>query len=455
MSLGSSDMAGSALGKAFSLLLLASIIQGLQDFEVFHNEKMEAVVGQNVALSCSVKSSTDLQIVSIEWHKNKNEKTKLALYSRGYGIHLFWPNVSMQIVNKSMGSYLHLSGVQKWDSGIYTCDLTTFPLGSIRTETELKIKDVDVDIMCDVDSTVEVHAGENVTIRCRAFPNAEYRWTKNKTVVSKNESLELWWVTVAHTGLYAVTVNTGNKSLHKEFIVTVLTATTSLGTDLVTVTPQSNVTEEGLIRSTDSSLTTSPTTGLSTTDTNVTWTTSTDTDVTDDPNISNVTAGERIPSFINYTQISITSSPATHTDPYHSNNSSDQEINPTNTLNTSTFSDQSATSNLSTTLSYGSEVFRSTQETRNGSTGSITENSDNPGTIPTGNTMTENNDTDGVRSHLWLVLIITPMLVLIAVAGFLFRRQIIKRRMDLPPPFKPPPPPVKYTAARHHEHFPT
>lgn len=29
-----------------------------------------------------------------------------------------------------------------------------------------------------MDSPVEVHAGENVTIQCRTLPNAQYRWTK-------------------------------------------------------------------------------------------------------------------------------------------------------------------------------------------------------------------------------------------------------------------------------------
>ena len=53
---------------------------------------------------------------------------------------------------------------------------------------------------------------------------------QNKTLVSENESLELRCVTDAHTGVYTLTVNTGNKSLHKEFIITVLTATTGLKT---------------------------------------------------------------------------------------------------------------------------------------------------------------------------------------------------------------------------------
>ncbi|XP_074467279.1 uncharacterized protein LOC141752913 isoform X1 [Sebastes fasciatus] len=343
MSLGSSNMAGGALGTAFSLLLLASIIQGLRDDEVFHNEKMEAVEGQNVTLTCTVKNSTDLKIASIEWSKNK--KTKLALFDRIYGIHLFWPNVTMQIENTNrFGSHLHLYGVTKQDSGVYGCDFATFPLGSIRRETELEIK------------------------------------------------------------------------------------------DLVTVPAQSNVTEAGLIEPADSDLTTSPT-----------WTTNMDTDVThDNPNARNVTAGEHMASLTDSTHISFTSPPGTHKEPDHFNHSTDQEINPTPNVNTS--------SNLSTTLSYGNKVFRSTPETRNESTRG------NPvATLSTGSTTIVTEDEGGERSHL--LLIIVPIVVLIALAGFLYMRQTMKERMDQPPPFKPPPPPVKYTAVTHREistqQFPT
>nr|XP_046267283.1 T-cell surface protein tactile [Scatophagus argus] len=460
MSLRSTDMAGSALGTAFSLLLLACIIQGVQNFEMFYHEKMEATVGQDIALPCTVKSSTDLKIVSIEWSKNRNRTTKLALYSPVHGHHKFWPNVSIQVEQNSLGSYLNLLGVTKTDSDIYICEITTFPLGSIRRETELKIKD-EVKIMCDVDNTVEVQAGENVTIQCRMIPNAQYRWTKNNKLVSENESLELSRVTVADTGVYKLTVNTGNKSLHKEFIIKFPKATTSLRPDPVPVTPQSDVNVNGLTKSTDSSLTTPPSSGLSTTDNSATWTTRMGTDVTDDsPNPSDLTAtaGQNMTSYINRKHISITPSSTTHTDPRHFNSSSDPS--------------QSVPRSLSTTLR--NSVFRSTPDTTDEPTlhavhpeinssaspedsspkGEFTENSDNPGAAPTlntGHTVTVKvEETNGAQSYLLLVLTI-PMVVLIALAGFICRKQLIKRRMDMPPPFKPPPPPVKYTSARHHE----
>ncbi|XP_035521854.1 nectin-3-like protein [Morone saxatilis] len=231
MSLGSSDMTGSALGTVFSLLLLASNIQGRQDVEVFHNEKMEAVEGQDVTLPCTVKSSADIQIVVIEWSKNSNNSNeKLVVFNPVFGVHHFWPNVTIQIENKSMGSNLKLSGVTKWDSGIYICELTMFPMGAIKRETELTIKDAGVKLMCDKNSTVEVHAGGNVTIHCTASPNAKFKWIKNEELVSKNDSLELLCVTDAHAGIYTLTVETGSKDQHTEFIITVVTATTSLRT---------------------------------------------------------------------------------------------------------------------------------------------------------------------------------------------------------------------------------
>ncbi|XP_033996112.1 B-cell receptor CD22-like isoform X2 [Trematomus bernacchii] len=229
MSLESLNMAGGVLGTAFSLLLLASITQGLQDVDILHYEKMEAVVGENVTLPCIIQSSPSLTITSVEWRKNKSRNTKLAVYTPTYGLSQFWPNVTMQIVPN--GSYLHLHSVETWDSGFYICEIATFPLGSISSETELEIKD-EVKLLCDAESIVEVHPGENVTISCTAFPADHYKWTKNNTLVSEIQSLELWLVTEAHSGIYTLTVNTGNKSVHKEFSITVLTATTSLRTDL-------------------------------------------------------------------------------------------------------------------------------------------------------------------------------------------------------------------------------
>ncbi len=162
--------------------------------------------------------------------------------------------------------------------------------------------------------------------------------------------------------------------------------------DSVTVSPQFNVTEEGVIQSANSSFESSPTTGLPAIYTTVTQ--STGTDATDDnPNPSDVTvtAGGQT----NCTHISVTSPPATHTDPNHLNTSGDLDIDSNYTLNTSTISDESLSSNQTTTLSYGGTVFESTREMRNESITSPEDSStqrslteSDPGATPTLNIAT-------------------------------------------------------------------
>lgn len=114
-------------------------LTGRQDTETFRYEKMEVLVGQDVALPCIVEGSSSLHIMMIEWSKSRRaENTKLALYIP-FKEKLFSPNVTLVVDNTTMASYLHLRRVTKWDSDIYTCSLSTFPLGTIRRETDLKV----------------------------------------------------------------------------------------------------------------------------------------------------------------------------------------------------------------------------------------------------------------------------------------------------------------------------
>lgn len=100
---------------------------------------MEAVEGQDVALPCLL-NSTNTQLGNIEWSRRRNETTRLVVYNAMFGLEYFWPDVSIQIENNTMGSYLHLNQVTTRDSGTYVCELSTFPHGSIKRETVLIIR---------------------------------------------------------------------------------------------------------------------------------------------------------------------------------------------------------------------------------------------------------------------------------------------------------------------------
>ncbi|XP_053703210.1 uncharacterized protein si:ch1073-15f19.2 [Synchiropus splendidus] len=135
-------MAGASLGAAFSLLLLASMTHGLQHFS------MEETEGQNVSLRCTLGNVTDLKVVNMEWSKRENQSQKLALFAPLYGFNYFSSGVRLQVVygeaEQVRGSRLLLPSVKVRDSGLYVCDLTTFPAGSIRVETELRVKELTV-----------------------------------------------------------------------------------------------------------------------------------------------------------------------------------------------------------------------------------------------------------------------------------------------------------------------
>lgn len=121
--------------------MLYLCLTGLRDVEKPHIELIEAVVGQNVVLPCTANSRVDYTIVSVEWNKKNEDNTKLVLYSPGHGLYNFWLNVTLDIdKNKSKSFPLHLSAVNKWNSGIYVCHISSFPLGSLSFETELKVK---------------------------------------------------------------------------------------------------------------------------------------------------------------------------------------------------------------------------------------------------------------------------------------------------------------------------
>ncbi|XP_029375646.1 cell wall protein DAN4 isoform X2 [Echeneis naucrates] len=439
MSLWSSEMAGTALGAALSLLLYASFTQGDPDLLWTHSEMTEAEVGQNVTLPCTVKSISNLKIVSVEWSK---KTTKLVVYSQQYGVYMFWPNVSIHIQNNtaetSMGSYLHLFAVNKWDAGVYVCDIASYPFGTIRKEMELKIKDA-LEVSCDADSAVEVNYGENMAIRCRASADAQYRWTKDKELVSANDTLQLWWVTKAQEGVYALTVNTRDQSTKKAFTITVRMPTTTQSTDVST----SYTSKES--RPTDGTITTAPTAGLSTTDSS-TWSTDTS-DGQQNSGNTTTTAGRLLTSSENHPDGSATSSPpATHTDPYRLFNST-----PSSNYSTVFRSTQEMATNdarkQSITYTVEPELGTSMRPEESSTLGNTTESDSTDQMLKSGAAE------DAKRSHIAL-LIIVPILILTIVAGFLYRRHIIKQRMAQPPPFKPLPPPVKYTAARQQDSSP-
>ncbi|XP_008331314.1 uncharacterized protein si:ch1073-15f19.2 [Cynoglossus semilaevis] len=447
MSFGSWNMAEAALEATFSLLLCAAIIQGFQNnVETARYETTEAAVGQNVTLLCAIENQgSNMAVFSVEWllKKHKTEE-KVALLNVKYGVQLFWLNVSIAFngdrSNQFMVSSLHLPEVTKSNGGTYICDFATFPSGSIRTETVLRVKDVE--ITCDADSMVDVHYAGEVIIRCQATsPDAEYRWTKNTTLVSVSKSLEISRVTDTEAGVYRLSVNAGSENVHKDF--TIRLQTTSTRADTTTVSSQSSTTTStSRLDHTEGGLSTSHTQTSAFLDSTVTVATMITTSVTDGSGVT-TTAGEPTTDFTSSTHIGVTSSFTPHTD-------SEPPF-------TSAASTPGEATESSSTQEMKGEEFRNktepnTQDPGDRSSVTTKENSTSVMTTATSPLYIGNDQGDeGTSQRHLLVLILIPLAMLILTAGFLYRRHKIKQRMDLPPPFKPPPPPVKYVAVRQHE----
>ncbi|TNM84833.1 hypothetical protein fugu_009011 [Takifugu bimaculatus] len=137
-------MAHGALATLFTFILLNCIEEGRQDAEMFRSEKVEALAGRDVALPCTPEVSSSIHVIMIEWSKSRSENKKLALYSPLFGTELMAPNVTLEVDNTTMATRLHLPRVTEWDSDVYICRLSTFPLGTIRREIELKVTASDV-----------------------------------------------------------------------------------------------------------------------------------------------------------------------------------------------------------------------------------------------------------------------------------------------------------------------
>lgn len=113
---------------------------GQQGVELIHHEEMEVMEGQDVALPCILRNTTNqFFVANMEWTKGRDKATPLLVYNPKFQTVYYQSNITLQVEN-TMDSHLILRGVTRWDSGIYICVLSTYPWGNIIRETELKIR---------------------------------------------------------------------------------------------------------------------------------------------------------------------------------------------------------------------------------------------------------------------------------------------------------------------------
>ncbi|XP_035291032.1 hemicentin-2 isoform X3 [Anguilla anguilla] len=465
---------------------------------------INTTAGQRVTLPCLQDKEHNLNILQIEWKKMEGRaEVKIAICNPAYGPpNLYWTNVSVSVEtsgSKLKGSVLELSEVSVWDSGIYVCELTTFPHGTVKAKTSLTVTDAPVsarvvwpnrvvregddvtilctstppassyflwpsqnkssilksedgrftlpnvtrddsnlyicqpsdlsfhhysatvnvtvnyldEIECDTLRSVEVTAGQNVTVTCaaNASQNSQYTWRKGDVTVSTSGSLHLWPVSREQAGVYVLTVVVNATGLQRqtEFNITVrrdsgdLTPSTAPPTSTATSgnshgvtrwsTAVSTATEESLASSVPSPSSPARTASSSA------------------PQRDATTGAARLFSTGH-------AGPLNATLPPFENNGTENASSP---------------GQPTATARYGTSVTATTRLSN--SSRNVTSDLGVSQTGPRG-------------SGRYVVFIVVPILLLLLVILFLYGRNVVQRRTDMPPPFKPPPPPVKYTSIK-------
>ncbi|KAL6473138.1 hypothetical protein MHYP_G00193260 [Metynnis hypsauchen] len=499
------DMASVVTEIATSFMIFVCVVQGARSLQIQHEESLNATVGQNISLPCIVLEEEEISINQLEWHREgERGDEKLVVFNPQFLPH-YSANVTLQLVRQAnsrlQGSILHLLGVTEKDKGNYVCEISSFPYGSSKKATKVQVTvpwisaqvespagslvegdevkiicsshppadryrvlslqssfslesqsghftipsvtrhysdlicrplwtssnqhlqsltasvHLTVDFLdgieCDSSSQIQIETGTDLTITCEARSSnpLRYIWNKENVTVSQQATLSLWLVNPGYSGVYSLIVHATNQSRlqrRKDFVVTVV--------DRTYADPQSTTfTMETTSQITEGTTLTTAEPGFST--------------MTSQPVYIDTTA----PSAGNIT----TSHP---------------------TFTAARASESSTTSSVYTPAE-GSTLSAGCCQNDTSSPGAIRERP-TPVQPDISTTifkfpLTEENflttvksvqDQSGNNTHVVYVLI--PVVLLLVLIGFLYRRYLIQKRMDMPPPFKPPPPPVKYTSVR-------
>ncbi|KAJ8402292.1 hypothetical protein AAFF_G00371570 [Aldrovandia affinis] len=140
-------MASGGCVMAVTLLFFTSFTQGNFGIQLDRVDSINATVGQQVNLSCLMEKEQDSSIGQIT------------------------ENIEMS-GGKLRGSVLQLLDLKVQDSGDYTCELTTFPLGIMKTDIHLWVTDVQLSARVTWPNG-GVREGDNVTILCYSSPPAD------------------------------------------------------------------------------------------------------------------------------------------------------------------------------------------------------------------------------------------------------------------------------------------
>lgn len=130
---------------------LCMYLAGMWGSQVVVPQRVNAVLGKNVTLECSVEVGANLTLTQSSWERRlPSGSVTVAVYNPRYGISIP-PEFIQRLYFRSPSSHdatIVLENVGYSDIGIYTCKVATFPLGNTQASTTVNVLGEYVYLLC-------------------------------------------------------------------------------------------------------------------------------------------------------------------------------------------------------------------------------------------------------------------------------------------------------------------
>nr|XP_055036017.1 nectin-3-like protein isoform X2 [Misgurnus anguillicaudatus] len=215
----------------FMMSFVSGVVYGSQ---VVVPPKVNAVLGKNVTLGCTVQVDTNLSLTQSSWERKlPTGWVTLAVYNPTFGISIP-PEYARRLSFHSPSARdatIVLEDVGFADVGIYTCKVATFPLGNTQASTTVSVL-VEPKVYISAGSSALIDGGNETTVATciaeRGRPPAEVSWATdlygtsdahmqedaNGTTTTKVHYI---WQPTRHVQGHTLTCVVKHPALHKDF----------------------------------------------------------------------------------------------------------------------------------------------------------------------------------------------------------------------------------------------
>ncbi|KAJ7995606.1 hypothetical protein DPEC_G00246330 [Dallia pectoralis] len=179
-----------------TVLLIIYCFTCVSSNEVLVPERVNAVLGKNITLTCRVEVGANLSLTQTSWERRMPTGTiTLAVFNPQFGISISADYTRrLSFLNPSVhDATIVLEGVGFQDIGSYTCKVATFPLGNTQASTIVNIL-VEPKVYVASGSRALVDSGTEIVVATciaeRGRPAAEVSWESELLGHTEVESLD-------------------------------------------------------------------------------------------------------------------------------------------------------------------------------------------------------------------------------------------------------------------------